>query len=395
MNKIKIEDLKPGMKFSHAVYITPTNMLVGPEIAVKEKDLERLKKWGIAEVETSGEILNEVDYSFKEEEEEKDESHLQSDLIQEYKALHKIKDKFKNYYEDTVTDINTILTDIKNDKSLNNMKIFNIATDLISEVINNSHIFIFFASKMSKEDDYLAYHLLNTAIFSIIIGHLIKMDSKKLINLAAGSLIFDIGMARIPQAIVRKKEKLSSKELSIIKLHTIYGYKLLIKDSNLPSEIASIALQHHEQFDGAGYPRKLKEDQIDLFSRIVSIADSFEAMTKKRSYRNEFMSYEAMQNILNQSKNKFDPKLIRIFLSNMSIYPVTSLVKLNTNAIGMVIGTHGDIPLRPVIKIVIDEFGDKIPEDENRFVDLLKVQDLFIVSAVDEVDINMNIFDLI
>ena len=67
MNKIKIEDLKPGMKFSHAVYITPTNMLVGPEMPINGKDIDRLKKWGIEEVETSGEVIGEVDYSFEEE----------------------------------------------------------------------------------------------------------------------------------------------------------------------------------------------------------------------------------------------------------------------------------------------------------------------------------------
>lgn len=415
MTKVNINDLKSGMKFTEAVYITPSNILVGAEIPLNAKDLERLKKWGIKEVETSGEIIessvetmepgdetkesadkgkepSSIDYSF---DEKHTEINLQEELVSEYKKLHKTKHKFKSRYQDSVNSLKGIIDDVKGDRYLNNMKIFNISTDLISEVISNPHIFIYLASKMSDEKEYLAYHLLNAAIFSIMIGHLIKIDSKSLINLAAGALVFDIGMTKIPSAIVMKKEKLNPKELNIIKLHTIYGYKILIKNTSFPSEIAAVALQHHEQFDGNGYPRKLKSDQIDLFSRIVSISDTFEAMTKKRSYRNEFLSYEAMKNVLNQSKNKFDPKLIRIFLSNMSIYPVASLIKLNTNAIGMVIGTHNDKPLRPIIKIIIDEFGDKVPEEEERIVDLTTITDIYIMSAVDENEYNLDVYDLI
>jgi len=393
MKKINVKDLKPGMKFTHAVYISPTNMLVGAQMPLTQKDIDRLKRWNIKEVETAGEIMDspEIDYTFnmhKSEEEEKNK------LIEKYKKLHKIKTKFLHNYENNVDEIIKLLRDVKNNKTLNNMKIYNIASNLISEVVNNSQIYIYFASKISDENSYLAYHLVNATIFTILIGHLINLEPKKLINLAVSSLVFDIGMAKIPLAILVKKEKLTPKELNIIKLHTIYGYKILIKDASLPSDIAIVALQHHEQFDGNGYPRKLKSDQIDLFSRIVAIADTFEAMTKKRSYRDEFLSYEAMKNILNQSKHKFDPKLLRVFLSNMSIYPIGSLVKLNTNAIGVVVGCHQEKPLRPVIKLIIDEFGDRI-EDQDIFIDLSTNSDLYIVSPEDESKYNLDGFEII
>lgn len=393
MKKIKIEELKPGMKFTRAVYITPTNMLVGPDMPIKNNDLERLKRWGIKEVETSGEVYETVSVDHKMDEDEK--ADFKDKLINQYKQLHKIKTKFRSRYEDSVEIIKKMVQDVRRKKLINNMKIYNISTDLITEINTNPHIFIYFASKESDEKEYLAYHLLNTAIFSILIGHLNKVEPKNLINLAVGSLLYDIGMTKIPQAIMLKTDKLTSRELNIIKLHTIYGYKILVKDSNFPSEIAAIALQHHEQFDGNGYPRKLKSNQIDLFSRIVGIADTFEAMTKKRIYRSEFISYEAMKNLLGQSKNKFDPKLLKTFLSNMSIYPITSLVKLNTNSIGMVIGAYKDKPLRPIIKIIIDEFGDRVPVDEERFVDLTKMPDLYIINAVDESHYKINLFDYI
>lgn len=395
MKKIKIDELKPGVKFTRAVYITPTNMLVGPNTPVKNSDIERLKKWGIKEVETAGDMIEpatSVDYYTLHDGEE---TNFKEKIIDEYKKLHKSKGKFKQQYDNAIEVLRSNINGVKSKKLINEIKIFNIASELISDITSNIHIYIYLASKISDDKEYLNFHQLNVAIFSIIIGHLIKTEPKKLINLAVGALLHDIGMIKVPKAILEKKEKLSPSEFNFIKLHPVYGYKILTKDSNFSSDIAMVALQHHEQFDGNGYPRKLKTDQIDIFSKIVAIADTFDAMTKKRSYRNEFLSYEAMKNLLGQSKNKFDPNLLRVFLSNMSIYPVASLVKLNTNAIGMVIGTYPNKPLRPIIKVVIDEFGDRVPENEERFLDLLETQDIYIVAPVDENQYEIKIFELI
>lgn len=395
MKKIKLEELKPGVKFTRAVYITPTNMLVGPNTPVKNTDIDRLKKWGIKEVETAGEMIEpakSVDYyTFHEGE----DVHFKEKIIEEYKKLHKSKGKFKQQYDSSIDVLRSNISGVRNKKLINEIKIFNIASDLISDIISNIHIYIYLASKISDDKDYLTYHQLNVAILSVIIGYLIKTEPKKLINLCVGALLHDIGMIKVPKAILEKKDKLTPSEFNFIKLHPVYGYKTLTKDSNFSSEIALIALQHHEQYDGNGYPRRLKTDQIDIFSKIVAIADAFDAMTKKRSYRDEFLSYEAMKNLLSQSKNKFDPNLLRVFLSNMSIYPVASLVKLNTNAIGLVIGTYPNKPLRPILKIVIDEFGDRVPETEERFLDLLESQDIFITGPVDENQHELKIFDLI
>ncbi len=394
MNKIKVSDLKPGMKFTRAVYITPSNMLVGPNMPLKKDDIEKLKRWSIKEVETAGEIIEDksVDYNFEDDEKNKQ---LKEKTVEEYKKLHRIKNKFMDEYKESIRDIKNVLDIVNKDKYTGDIKLGNIANNLVSVVVPNEHIYIYLASNMTDEDDYLPYHSLNVAIFSVIIGHQLNIEGNNLLNLAKGALLHDIGMLKIPSDILKKKEKLNDKEYNVIKLHTIYGYKILTKDLNFKAEIANIALQHHEQFDGNGYPRKLKGDQIDLFSRIVAIADTYDAMTKKRSYRDEFISYEAMKNILSESQNKFDPRLLRIFLSNMSIYPLASLVKLNTGAIGMVIGTCAGKPLRPIIKIIIDEFGDKTYQAEERIIYLSEDPDIFITGAVDDKELGLNTFDLI
>ncbi len=393
MKKINVSDLKPGMKFSRAVYITPTNMLVGPNMPLKSKDIEKLKRWGIKEVETAGEIIFTPSESYTSL--GKDATTIKEKIIAEYKKLRRIKNRYKEEYKDAAYGIKNIFLNAQRNRLVNDIKVRNIANSLVTLIIPNVHIFIYLASNMTDEKDYLPYHSVNVTIFSVIIAHQIKLEKRKIVTLAVSALLHDIGMIKIPAKILAKKEKLTSKEYNIIKLHPIYGYKILAKDSEFPAEIANVALQHHEQYDGEGYPRRLKGDQIDLFSRIVAIADTYDAMTKKRSYRDKFISYEAMRNILSESKNKFDPTLLRVFLSNMSIYPIASLVKLNTNAIGMVIGAYPNKPLRPILKIIIDEFGDKIYDTEERIIDLSEEPDMYIIGAVNEKDLGINTFELI
>ncbi|MBN1898097.1 MAG: HD domain-containing protein [Spirochaetes bacterium] len=394
MKKINLSDLKAGMKFSRAVYITPTNMLVGPNMPLKSSDIEKLKRWGIKEVETAGDIIFSPTPEILEDEKPKPGDYKKR-IVLEYNKLHRIKKRYKDEYDEAVNGISSILRYAQHKKAINEVKIRNIAHTLVSSILPNEHIFIYLASNMTNENDYLPYHSINVAIFSVIIANQIKIDPKLMANLTISAILHDIGMTKIPLKILTKKERLTTEEFNIIKLHPIYGYKMLAKDSSLSADIANVALQHHEQYDGEGYPRKLKGEKIDLFSRIVAIADTYDAMTKKRNYRAKFISYDAMKNILSESKNKFDPRLLKIFLSNLSIYPVASLVKLNTNAVGMVIGAYSDKPLRPIIKIIVDEFGDRLEETEERIIDLSEEQDMFIVGAVNEKDFGINTFSLV
>jgi len=393
MKKIPVSELKPGMKFSRAVYITPTNMLVSPNTPLKESDIEKLKKWGIKEVETAGEIIYVPEETPKAS--TKESSVLKEKIIEEYQKLHRMKNRYLEIYNETVELVKEIIIDLQNKRKVSRIKIKPVISSFVTSVLTNEHIFIYMASNLCDEYDYLPYHSVNVSIFSIIIGHNLKMESANLSLLAESAILHDIGMINVPSQILKKKEKLTPKEYEIIKLHPIYGYKILAKDLEFPPEIANVALQHHEQFDGGGYPRKLKGDQIDLFARIVSIADTYEAMTKKRYHRDKFLSYEAMKNVLSESQNKFDPRLLRIFLSLISIYPIASFVKLNTNAICMVIGAYPDKPLRPILKVIIDEFGDKIYNVEERYIDLVEEPSMYIVSAIDEKEVGIKAFDVI
>jgi HD-GYP domain-containing protein (c-di-GMP phosphodiesterase class II) len=147
--------------------------------------------------------------------------------------------------------------------------------------------------------------------------------------------------------------------------------------------VGLIVLQHHERWDGEGYPRHLSGADIDIGARIVSVSDAFEAMVSQKPYRNSMMGYQAMKNLLSDNLRRFDPDVIKAFIQTMGIYPIGSIILLNNGAMARVVDVQGTAPLRPKIKILIDEFGKVFKQDEGDDIDLLVEKSLFIAKAVD------------
>lgn len=232
-------------------------------------------------------------------------------------------------------------------------KILNIVKKNKSSII--SHI----ALKKEKQYSQAVYHGLNTTLLALIGGDELKLQDKQLRELAIVGLLHDVGMLKIPQTILEKEEKLTEDEINQIRTHPILSYKFINDKNIFGKDVLDPIIQHHEQYDGNGYPRKLSGDKIHIFAKIISIADAFEAQISDRSYRKSKTGYSAMKEVLSESQNRFDPKVLRAFLSILSIYPPGTLVQLNNNSIGTVTAVNPQAPLRPQIKIILDELGEK------------------------------------
>ncbi|HOF15247.1 MAG TPA: hypothetical protein PLN01_13065, partial [Spirochaetota bacterium] len=144
---------------------------------------------------------------------------------------------------------------------------------------------------------------------------------------------------------------------------------------------------------GKGYPRGLKGTQIDEYARIAAIADSYEAQIANRVYRKRIFFYQAMKNLLSSGINKFDTVILRVFLSRMSVYPIGSIVELNNGTIGIVIGSVAQKPLRPIIKLIMDQ--NKKRFTDTIIVNLLEEKALYITRALDEAEIGINLFEVL
>jgi HD-GYP domain-containing protein (c-di-GMP phosphodiesterase class II) len=206
-------------------------------------------------------------------------------------------------------------------------------------------------------------------------------------QLVTGALLHDVGMLRLPKEITDKSGGLSEAELQRMQAHPLYAYKIITKELLYPEDVGLIGLQHHERFDGEGYPRRISGADIDMGARIVSVADAFEAMVSEKPYRNSMMGYQAMKNLLSDNSRRFDPDVLKAFIKTMGIYPIGSVIMLNNGSIARVTEVQGDAPLRPKIRILIDEFGKIFKNDEGDLSDLLTEKSLCIAQALDPKEI--------
>ncbi len=228
------------------------------------------------------------------------------------------------------------------------------------------------------------YHGINTTILALICGEALKLTERQMRELAYVGLLHDIGMTKIPEEILNKEDKLTEEEYNQIKTHPIIAYKLINEKNIFGRDVLDPIIQHHEQFDGNGYPRKLAKDKIHLYAKIIAIADAFEAQIAVRAYRKSKNGYNAMKEVLADAQNRFDPAVLRAFLSAFSIYPPGTLVQLNNNAIATVTNVNQNAPLRPELKIIIDEFGEKVTK--LTIIDLKNESSLFIVRVLNKED---------
>ncbi len=232
-------------------------------------------------------------------------------------------------------------------------------------------------------DDFLYNHSVNTAILSLSLGVRIGLKSKELLKLGQAALLHDIGMINIPRSILQKESFLTEDEWKMIKTHPVSGVKITLNLMGLSEETAPILLailEHQKGYDGSGYPDFVKTNRISLFSRIIQIADFYDAVTTPRFYNPIPMSpAEAIAYTVKYSGKLFDPLLIKHFINLLGIYPLGSLVFLSSGEWALVAGQPQDKSKihKPIVLVIKDQNGRDIP---NKMIDLSQ-SDLEIIRA--------------
>ncbi|HON88534.1 MAG TPA: HD-GYP domain-containing protein [Spirochaetia bacterium] len=362
-----VSDLVEGYYFTSDAYLDSENIFVPEGVPIRARDIENLKRWDISHVYSEGTLTAPKTEAPLDETDEQNKKLFQD--VDAYSA-----------YKKSIMDFSLFLASLQEKPEKH-------AVDDLSEKIltlaQTQEITLVSAIISANiEHDQNAQSAVNTAIFSFLIGKVMALPNYRLKTLITGALLHDIGMQKIPEAIVKKNGNLTPAELQQIKIHPLLSYQLVTRTLGYPDEVGVIVLQHHERWDGEGYPRKLKGAEIDILARIVSVADAFEAMISEKPYRNSMIGYQAMKHLMSDNGRRFDPDVLKAFLQSMGVYPVGSLVLLNNSAIARVVENHAQAPLRPKIRLLVDATGTVFQEHEGSMIDLLKEKALFIVRAI-------------
>jgi len=364
MKTIKVSELKPGQAFTKPVYVDGENLLVPENIPIKEKDIKRLIKWGLVEVQTDGVVVPQG----------KKASSMNGDMAGDSGENEKIK----NLYRTSLVSLMSSFQSFERRKLVDPKHFDDIITNILPDIIKHNEEWLNFALGSNREKENLAQGSLNATIFALVIGIQLSLNGEELIKLGTAALLHDLGMLRVPIEIRRKTDKLQPNELELIRTHPLHTYKMMTGSLKYPEDVSRIALLHHERWDGKGYPRQLAQKQIPLTTRILSVADAFEAMMRDKPYRESLLGYNAVRQILNDNSRRFDSDIIKVFIKSMGIYPVGSFVILNEGSVGVVVKIHSEAPLRPVIQILVTKEGKRLDKENSVIVDLLEDKNSFI-----------------
>jgi len=255
-----------------------------------------------------------------------------------------------------VSQIKKVLLDSKESGRLviEPQTLYNTVGELIQQLLANRDV-IFNLVDLRMMDDYLFAHSVNVCILSVMTGITLGYGRNDLETLGIGALLHDLGIMKMPDKLLNKPSSLSKEEWEIIKMHPIYGYETITEAGNLDEAHAIIALQHHENYDGSGYPLGITGDQFSEFAQIVSLADRFDAITSERSYRKAYPPIEAYEMCEASMNYLVSESVARAFMYNIAAYPSNTVVELNNGMIGVTTQTFKGNSLFPLVKVYSDE----------------------------------------
>ena len=279
----------------------------------------------------------------------------------------------KRTYAQSVKVAKDVLGDMRIGKAVNVRKVKRAVQGIVDQVLSNESSMVTMTT-LRDFDEYTFTHCVNVSIFSVIIGQRIGLERLQLYELGLGALFHDIGKQRLDVDIINKPGGLTDEEWVHLKEHTTDGLLLLFDMhgfTDVPYRQMLMAYEHHMKTDLSGYPTNRRSRQPTLFSRIVAVADAFDAGTSVRSYQYEPWPPDAvLQEMRDNPKRGFDPLLVKVLITATGVYPVGTLVILDTHELAVVAQVNADPELlhRPKVKVISDPVG--LPLSEPKTLDL-------------------------
>ncbi|MDR2602422.1 MAG: HD-GYP domain-containing protein [Spirochaetaceae bacterium] len=370
MKEYEVKDIPLNHFFSAPLMLDENFILASPEIKITEDFISLLKEWDFTVVSSAGEPQGY--YSGGGEE----ERHFVLNDAEKVKEAER-------YYAGLQQWTGAALEKAAVKQPLRFYDAAEKIKEMIEEIGKNRRFLLQIQKNVAEvsDEDFLISHAVKSAVISVIIGMSMKLPAHKLIELGVAALLHEIGMTRLPPYIYLGKGSLKPEEQDLIYAHPKIGYEIL-KMNDFPMAVCAPALEHHERENGSGYPYKLRGNAIGLYSKIIAVACSYEAITTKRPHKKSEDGYHGMLRLLRNEGKKYDENVLNHMLRSLSIYPIGQFVMLSNKKKAQVIDVNPDDSRNPIVQV----FDEQTVDGKNRII-VTERRSIYITNILTEEEI--------
>ena len=272
------------------------------------------------------------------------------------------QERANEIYSNAVGTIRKLLAKIENGEDLSTYmdSLYELLDIVFNQLVMGDNILVNLYER-TREESSLPYHVVNVMILSSVIGLSMGFNKSRLSHLGLASIFYDTGMSSF-RKLSEEPRAFTAQERETVKGHIDRSLEIFRKTGMINDVVIETIRMHHERMDGRGYPAGIRNDDINPYAKILGLADTYEAITHTRPYREGMNTHKAVRLLIGSMKNDFDSDVMKIFINKMSVYPIGSIVTLDTAEVARVISVRPNSPLRPVIMILRDANGVNVKE---------------------------------